>query len=330
MDISGDRQMKILCVWIKDYISESYEQVQYLPALKDLGHDVKHLPLNDLTNGRILDIVKVWKPKLAIFKLYRERLRLETIAYISDKTDTTTVTINGDDEKYFDIDKPWDSLHVSPHFNYIVTTCKDAVEAYKKCGIKNVIFSQYGCNHKYCKKMRVKKEIDISFLGSRKWNRIELFNHLAYNEIKLMVYGMGWGEENKSRILNPEDYIWVMNKTKINLNCQIDITDKGRADVLKGKKTYQIKGRDFEVPMTGGFLLTDYNESLREFFKFGKEIETYKSPSECLSKIRYFLRHENVREKIALAGYRRARKDHTYVKRFRNILKQIKLKRSGI
>ena len=80
--------------------------------------------------------------------------------------------------------------------------------------------------------------------------------------------------------------------------------------------------------MTGGFLLTDYNENLKEFFKFGKEIETYKDKAECLSKIRYYLKHEDKREKIAQAGYRRARRDHTYMKRFKRILDLIKLKRS--
>ena len=320
--------MKILCVWVREYISDSYEQVQYLPALKSLGHDAKLLPINDFTNERIIDIVKAWKPELAIFKVYRDLMRLEPIAYISQYTNTTTVTINGDDEKLFDVNKMWDSVHISPNFNYIVTTCKDAVKKYEQIGFKNVIFSQYGCNHEYCRKIRTKKVIDVAFLGTRKWSRVELFNYLANHGVKLKVYGMGWAEkESDNRTLSPEDYIWVMNKTKINLNTQIDITKKGEGDVLKGKKTLQIKGRDFEVPMTGGFLLTDYNENLKEFFKFGKEIETYKDKAECLSKIRYYLKHEDKREKIAQAGYRRARKDHTYMKRFKRILDLIKLKR---
>ncbi len=321
--------MRILCVWPVNYISVSYEQVQYHQALKDLGHAVKILPLDDSVNGRFLDVIETWKPELILFKLYRNKLSLQSINHITKNTNITTVTINGDDEKLFDIDKPWDSLNVSPHFDYVITTCKDAVEAYDRFGFKKVIFSQYGCNHKYCKKIRVKKDIDVTFLGTRKWSRVELLNYLAKRDVKIKVYGMGWEvDDDNARILSPEDYVWVMNKSKISLNTQIDITRDGEGDVLEGKKTLQIKGRDFEVPMTGGFLLTDYNENLKEFFEFGKEIETYKSKAECLSKIKYYLKHEDKRENIAKAGYKRSHKDHTYVKRFRNILKQIKLKGS--
>jgi len=316
--------MKILCVWVKDYISVSYEQIHYLPALKDLGHHAELLPINKYTEERILDIIKAWKPELAIFKLYRNNIRYELISHITNKMRTTTVSIHGDDEKFFDVDKSWDSLHVALHFDYIVTMCPEAVDAYHKFGIKNVIYSQYGANHEYCKRSKVKKEIDVTFLGTRKWSRVELFNYLADNKVNMMVYGMGWTDE--SRILTPEDYIYVMNKTKINLNTQIDISDDNGADLLKGKETMQIKGRDFEVPMTGGFLLTNYNENLKEFFKFGKEIETYKTRAECLNKINYYLKHDDKREEIARAGYRRARKDHTYEKRFKNILKQVRLK----
>jgi spore maturation protein CgeB len=331
MDAGGGGYMKILCVWAVNYISISYEQMHYYEALKDLGHDVKFLPLDESTDGRFLDIIGIWKPDIAIFKLYRNKMSLNSIDHVTKNTDVVTVTINGDDEKYFDIDKPWDSLHISPHFDYVVTQCKDAVEAYKRFGFKNVIFSQYGCNHKYCKKMKVKKDIDVSFLGTRKWSRVELLNYLARRKVRIKVYGMGWQtEDDNARILNPEDYVWVMNKTKINLNTQVDITNNGEGDVLTGKKTMQIKGRDFEVPMIGGFLLTDYNENFKEFFEFGKEVETYKDKAECLSKIRYYLKHEDKREKIAQAGYKRAHKDHTYVKRFRNILKQIALKEGEI
>ena len=320
--------MRILCVWMPDYISTSYEMTHYLPALKSLGHDAKFLPLNEYTNERILDIVKMWRPHLAIFKLYRDKMRIEIAAHISNRTNTTTAVIRGDDEKYFDINKPWDSVNVAPHFNYVLTTYKKAVPAYKTLRIKNVIYSPYGCNHEYCKREKLKKDVDVSFLGTRKWNRVDLLNYLAYHGVNLLVYGMGWPDnKGEDRILAPEDYVWMMNKTKVNINCQIDIVKDGNADAVKGKKTMQVKGRDFEVPMCGGFLLTNYNDDLKEFYKFGKEIETYKDHKECLSKIRYYLKHDDKRERIAKAGYKRARKDHTYVKRFRKVLSKIELKK---
>ena len=75
--------------------------------------------------------------------------------------------------------------------------------------------------------------------------------------------------------------------------------------------------------MSGGFLLTTYNENLKQYFKLGKEIETYKDDEELIKKARYYLKHDSIRNKIALAGYRRAIKDHKYTTRFKDIFNQI-------
>jgi len=44
-----------------------------------------------------------------------------------------------------------------------------------------------------------------------------------------------------------------------------------------------------------------------------------------LLKIRYYLEHDEEREKIAMAGYQRTLGEHTYEKRFEQIFKTIGL-----
>jgi spore maturation protein CgeB len=85
----------------------------------------------------------------------------------------------------------------------------------------------------------------------------------------------------------------------------------------------QIKGRNFEVPGAGGFLLTPYADNLDEYFLPGKEICVFTTMGDCLEKIRHYLDHDEERESIRRLGHARALRDHTYEKRFVDILRQL-------
>ncbi|HBR48645.1 MAG TPA: hypothetical protein DEA71_01040 [Nitrospira sp.] len=92
-----------------------------------------------------------------------------------------------------------------------------------------------------------------------------------------------------------------------------------------GHTTEQIKGRNFEVPGTGGFLLTENAAHLEDYYKLGEEVVNFYSTEEMVEKVRYYLSHEDERTAIAEAGYRRTLKDHTYRQRFQEIFEQIGL-----
>lgn len=80
---------------------------------------------------------------------------------------------------------------------------------------------------------------------------------------------------------------------------------------------YQVKVRDFEVPLAGGFYLVEDMPEHREFFDVGKEVVTWASAEDLIEKIRYYLAHESERLAIAAAGQRRALAEHTWARRFR-------------
>ena len=318
--------MRILCVWCKELTyGTSYEQMHYFSTLQKLGHEVFVFPIQPThqSDVRLLDTIEYIKPEMVLFKLYRTEIARETIEYITNCTDVTTVGIFGDDEKYFyrtkkmlDKDYTVYTYDYAPSFNYTVTMNRPAVRMHKNIGVKNVIYSPYGANSYMYKKKRIKRSLDVSFCGSYTDERRKVCNAIAISDIKMKVYGNGWKEEDL--ILEPNEYVNLFNMTKINVNVSVDVVDK--------KRILQIKGRDFEVPMCGGFLLTHANPLLDEFYKVGKEIETYKTNGEMVNKIKYYLKYDDKREKIALAGYKRARACHTYKKRFQNIMSQIHLK----
>ncbi|ACM19834.1 glycosyltransferase, putative [Geotalea daltonii FRC-32] len=96
-----------------------------------------------------------------------------------------------------------------------------------------------------------------------------------------------------------------------------------------GERIVQVRLRDFEVPMSGGFYMVEYMEELEEFFTIGKEIVCYTGPEDLAEKIRYYLSHDSEREAIRKAGYERCLRDHTWQKRLSNAFQQLNLPTIG-
>lgn len=78
----------------------------------------------------------------------------------------------------------------------------------------------------------------------------------------------------------------------------------------------QLKLRDFEVPLAGGFYLVERVPEYEGLFASGVEVETWGSWGELIDKIRYYLDHPEQRQRIAEAGRQRAEREHTWENRF--------------
>jgi len=91
----------------------------------------------------------------------------------------------------------------------------------------------------------------------------------------------------------------------------------------RGRRLAAVKLRDFEAPMSRAFYLTGYIKDLEEFYNIGKEIVCYQDTDDLIDKIKYYLAHEDEAEEVREAGYQRARRDHTWTKRFEKIFKEM-------
>jgi len=112
-------------------------------------------------------------------------------------------------------------------------------------------------------------------------------------------------------ILSDTELVKMYSRSKINLS----FSTCGNTHVGT-KRIMQIRLRDFEVPMSGGFFMTEYFDELEEFFDIGKEIVCYENKQDLVSKIAYYLKHDAQRERIRKAGHERCLRDHTWHKRF--------------
>jgi spore maturation protein CgeB len=93
-----------------------------------------------------------------------------------------------------------------------------------------------------------------------------------------------------------------------------------RTTLRSPKDREQIKARHFEIAGCGGFQLTYYCEDLERHFVIGDEVAVYLDPDDLVDKVRFYLAHDEERERIAAAGYERARRDHTAGRRLTDLL----------
>ena len=84
-----------------------------------------------------------------------------------------------------------------------------------------------------------------------------------------------------------------------------------------------VRLRDFEAPMSRTCFITGYTDEITEFYEIGTEVDAYKSEAELVDKTKYYLSHPDAAERLRQAGYERALRDHTWVRRFEQLFSMI-------
>lgn len=151
-------------------------------------------------------------------------------------------------------------------------------------------------------------EYDVSFVGGKYGWRPKFIAKLKRTGINVATFGNGWSNGP----LSDEEMVKLYSRSRINL---------GFSAIGHSKKLMCLKGRDFEIPMSGGLYLTQDNPELSLVYDVNKEILTYRDERDCVEKITYLLNHSQEAAKIRKAGRERALKHHTWERRFEQIFK---------
>lgn len=118
------------------------------------------------------------------------------------------------------------------------------------------------------------------------------------------------------RIHQGVDYYTAMNKifylSKINLNITLPSIETG------------LPQRIMDIMGSGGFLMTNYQQEIEDYFVIGKEIEVFHDLDELLEKTAYYLSHDNERLRIAMNGYLKVRDNFSYIHQLKHMLQIVK------
>ncbi len=118
--------------------------------------------------------------------------------------------------------------------------------------------------------------------------------------------------------VSDDDYVALFSESRVNLGF-LALGDTHRT--LQPLR--QVRLREFEATMAGGFYLTGWIEELEELYVVGREIECYRSRAELIDKTRFYLRDDAARERVRRAGFERARRDHTWTRRFEALFAEL-------
>jgi spore maturation protein CgeB len=296
----------------------------------------------DVMNPMLIKTIAEKNPDLLFTFLFTEEIKKETIEHITKKTKTKTFNWFADDHWRF----PVYSKYWAPLFTAVSTTDSKAVEKYKKIGVR-VIKTQWAANTTLYFPKKVTNSYGITFVGKKYGSRPDYISFLESAGLSVEAFGSAW----QNGRVEFEKMLDIFSNSKINLNFTESpyVTARERMKLLAklfvkkelgsykfsghnfianlksafGAQRRQIKGRTFEVPACGGFLLTADADNLSDYYVDGKEVVIFKSMNEMMEKAKYYLEHQEERDKIAKAGYERTIKEHTYEQRFKEIFSKL-------
>lgn len=110
----------------------------------------------------------------------------------------------------------------------------------------------------------------------------------------------------------------VFRNSKINLNITIRSIRTG------------IPLRAMDIMASGGFLLSNYQEELAEYFIDGEDMVLYYDDEDMMNKIEYYLAHDEERKRIAENGCRKVADKYSYANAWRYIFSVCNLKNEHI
>ncbi len=239
---------------------------------------------------------------------------------------------------------------IAPAYDFCLVPEKYRLEDYRRVGA-TPIYCQEAANPNTYKPYDLPREYDVAFVGQKYGTRPRFLGQLYDAGIDSRAWGPSWKEPERPTLswrerrrkvknwlrrrqaapelpqsncgppLSDEQLIRMYSRSRISLG----FTAVAHNPDSSSAPLKQVRLRDFEATMSGAFYMVESFDELADFFEPNQEIVFFQNEEELVDKAKYFLSHPDEREKIRLAGMRRARAEHTWQDRFRNVFDQMGL-----
>lgn len=304
---------------------ESLNKKAFYDSFVSLGFEVTPVWYDDTEGDLQETIIKradALRPDLVFFILQESQIAVSTLTTLKEHGHFL-VNWFGDDQWRFDDF----TSRFANYFDVCITTDKFSVDKYHALGQRHVIRSQWASLPSDIEYEDVAYRYDVSFIGGANAYRRWFVKELGRRGITVACFGSGW--ENGRVSYAQMETLFATSKINLNISnsTQYDMryllaNPRNIITTLRAKKDKsQTKARIFEIPVQGGFELSEYVPSLEEYLTIGQEIACYRDIDEAALLIDYFLKHEDEREQIKRAGVLRARSEHTFEHRIRAFMK---------
>ncbi|MFN8566208.1 MAG: glycosyltransferase [Kouleothrix sp.] len=236
----------------------------------------------------------------------------------------------------------WDSYsqRQAGWYSFMVTNSPN-IYAQHKAAYPNLIHAQWACSG-FWDGRSTRKDIDFSFMGQVYGARAAQIGWLR-RHAGLQAFGKGTrryihpsaGREApvkraqraiqrtilKYALPGIADEVSVLSLDQVNMiwnRSKISFTplDSSQQNVR------QIKGRVFEMGLSGTLMLAHTAPLLDSYYEPGKEYVPFETLEQCAEQVRFYLKHEPARAKIAAAYARRTEAEHMWHQRIRHVLRE--------
>jgi spore maturation protein CgeB len=230
-----------------------------------------------------------------------------------------------------DDDWQWDSYtsHLAPYFTFMFTTYPHIYEA-NRAEYPNLRLSQWGCYDRLADFSRA-KDLDLTFVGRSYGQRIADCSYL-HRRAGLRVFGAGsrlvrlglrefrgswrvpWLTGRPIADYARVNEIW--NRSKVSYTPLGSSADPG---------LLQVKGRVFQMGLSGTLMLCDSHPELAHYYEPGREFVPFCDLDDCAEQARWYLAHESERARIATAYHDRTKAEHLWRHRFDRLFRDVGL-----
>ncbi|MCX5680001.1 MAG: glycosyltransferase [Candidatus Omnitrophica bacterium] len=270
--------------------------------------------VNRNINKGLADFARAYKPDL-LLALLGENIMPETLKAVKM---TGTVTANW----LFDTLHSSRSMTIAKEgrhdYDHLFVIDDPAALKYLGLDVANIHTLPLACDPEIHRRVDLYGS-DVAFIGTVTPERERILSCLSGLDLKI------WGRWQRrlpeirkcyrKKDIYSGEAVKVYNASKIILDCH--------GLFYSGKRIFNVTPRVFEVPASGGFVLTNYAPQVSNLYKIGEEMAVYKDEDEMMALIKYYLSHDDEREGMAKKAHDRAHKEHTYRGRLKGLLETV-------
>lgn len=155
------------------------------------------------------------------------------------------------------------------------------------------------------------RDIDVSLVGEVRYlsQRKAIVERLQ-TETRISVQMFATSAADSRRALSIAEYAGLYQRSKISIAMTKD-------------SVRQLKGRVFEVLHCGAMLLCDVNHHVSSYLRPGVDYVTWRDYEDLVEKARYYLQHDEERERIARQGHRQVTRFYNHEVFWRSLLARL-------
>lgn len=207
-----------------------------------------------------------------------------------DRIDSPTAAYLIDVHRSLDLERAF-----ARFFDHVFVAQRDYVELFDH---PSVHWLPLACDGEMHLGGEVEKEWDVGFVGNVSQDR--------ERRRKLDMVAEHFSTNDYMKPYPKEEIAEVYSRSRIVFNCAVG---------------NEVNMRVFEAMASGSLLVTErVANGQSDLFEDGVHLVEYSGDSEMIEKIRYYLEHDDERERIASAGHELVLRDHTYRKRCDEVL----------